>query len=341
MDERTQFYKFLEPLAVPRRSVLNFLSHAPIRTYADIPSYLPESTYWQVAQPHEVNQFIAVAQNGDWEAAVAGLTRHQREYWFSAARADFLSILPSRSFETILDLGCGAGSVTLALSERSGRTIGLDACLESLQILRLKAAHDGKNNVFPVHANATNLPFRDGSVDLILYNGVLERVGYAGAHKDVLFSQRQSLREAWRCLKPGGCLYIGIENRFGANYLLGARDEHTSLRWVNVMPRWLANLYSHLLRKKDFTAFTHSYWGLRGLLSEVGCQTMHFWCPLPTYRDPRLIIDLEANQVDLIGAAARVAPNKVNARLARLGYLIPSVCWRWIAPHYSLVAFKG
>lgn len=169
---------------------------------------------------------------------------------------------------------------------------------------------------------------------------MLERVGYAGAHRDVVGSQRRALAEAYRCLEPGGLLYIGIENRFGANYLLGSRDEHTNLRWVNVMPRGLANWYSVLVKRREFTAFTHSYWGLRKLLSQAGFGAVHFWCPLPTYREPRLLVDLEAEKVDLIGAVSRVAPRRLAPWMQRLGRLFPSRAWRWIAPHYSVVAIK-
>lgn len=319
----------------------DLLAQGPTQLHAGIPSYLPQSTYWQIAHQHEVQTFLDRAGQGHWEEALGGLSRHQLEYWFSTARADFLSILPSPVFDTVLDLGCGAGSVTLMLADRAKKVIGLDACLESLQILDLKARRDGRNNVFPLHASATKIPLRDQTVDLVLFNGVLERVGYAGAYNQVEAAQAAALREAWRCLKPGGCLYIGIENRFGANYLLGARDEHTNLRWVNVMPRWLGNLYSRLVRKREFTAFTHSYWGLTQLLEQAKFEQIHFWCPLPTYRDPRLMVDLEAPRVDLISAVARVAPQRVSPRMAILDRMIPSVCWRWIAPHYSVVAVKS
>ena len=271
---------------------------------------------------------------------MALLSEHQREYWFSRSRADFLSILPRSQFGTILDLGCGAGGVTLNLSGLAEKVIGLDACIESLQILKLKAEREGQSNIFPVHATATELPFKDESVDLVLFNGVLERVGYAGAFSQVQSSQQRALAEAWRCLKPGGCLYLGIENRFGINYLLGARDEHTNLRYVNVLPRGIANLYSKLVRRQDFTAFTHSYWGLRRMMGQAGFGHIHFWCPLPTYRDPRLLVELEAPRVDLLGAVGRVAPHKISPRMRRLGALVPGFCWRYIAPHYSVVALK-
>jgi len=49
---------------------------------------------------------------------------------------------------------------------------------------------------------------------------VLEWTGYG--HDDPLASQEAVLAEASRVLKWGGTLLIGIENRFGAHYFLGA-----------------------------------------------------------------------------------------------------------------------
>jgi ubiquinone/menaquinone biosynthesis C-methylase UbiE len=283
---------------------------------------------------------LTSVQEVGWDAAVSRVEPGLQEYWFSKLRADFRAILPERRFGVALDLGCGAGAVTGALADSCGEIWGVDACLHSLRILRARAMHAGLSNLHVAHATATALPFADAQFDLIVMNGVLERVGYAGRYRLVQSSQAEALVEAYRCLRPGGYLYIGIENRFGANYLLGARDEHTGLRWVNVLPRTLANIYSQLARRKEFTAFTHSHLGLRGMLRQAGFQQSSFWSPLPSYREIRMLEPLMDEGVNLVEAIAKAVPHRVPGAIVHLSKFVPSFVWRHLSPHFAVVAKK-
>jgi hypothetical protein len=141
-------------------------------------------------------------------------------------------------------------------------------------------------------------------------------------------------------LLPGGCLYVGIENRFGGNYLLGAPDEHTGLRYVNVLPRGVANRYSRWMQKKEFTAFTHSYLGLRRMLRQAGFSSIEFWAPIPSYREIRMLEPLSDRRVNLVQIIARQFPHRVPSALVALSHLVPNALWRHVAPHFSVVARK-
>ena len=48
------------------------------------------------------------------------------------------------------------------------------------------------------------------------------------------------LREVKRVLANNGCLYVGIENRFGLPFFLGEKD-HSGLPYTSILPRKLAN----------------------------------------------------------------------------------------------------
>jgi len=306
-----------------------------------VPSFLTTDQFWQIASAQHIEDFLASVQEVGWDAAVSQVPPNLKEYWFSKLRADFRAILPERHFGAVLDLGCGAGAVTGALAASCGEIWGIDACLHSLRILQARALNTGLTNLHVAHATATSLPFADGQFDLIIMNGVLERVGYAGTYRFVQDSQKKALAEAFRCLRPGGYLYIGIENRFGANYLLGAQDEHTGLRWVNVLPRALANIYSKLVRRKEFTAFTHSYLGLRGMLQQAGFQPPSFWSPLPSYREIRMLEPLMDDGVNLVEAIAKSVPHRVPVAFVRLSRFVPTTVWRHLSPHFAVIAKKA
>ena len=45
-----------------------------------------------------------------------------------------------------------------------------------------------------------------------------------------------TISEMRRVLKPGGSIYVGIENRYAYGYFMGAQD-HNRLRYTSILPR--------------------------------------------------------------------------------------------------------
>lgn len=102
-----------------------------------------------------------------------------------------------RRGEFVLDLGCGAGIDTLlaaAASGRNGRVVGIDMTPEMVERARRNAAAAGFGHVEIRQGLIEELPLPDGSVDVVISNGVLN------------LSTRKSrvLAETLRVLRPGG-----------------------------------------------------------------------------------------------------------------------------------------
>lgn len=103
----------------------------------------------------------------------------------------------------VLDAGCGDGINLLGLQsiltqlEIPARLVGMDP-----NPLRLERAAAQFPKVSFVRADATALPFRTGSLDLILCNHVLEHIT-ADVH---------ALAGLRRALSPGGLLILGVPN---------------------------------------------------------------------------------------------------------------------------------
>jgi demethylmenaquinone methyltransferase / 2-methoxy-6-polyprenyl-1,4-benzoquinol methylase len=120
-----------------------------------------------------------------------------RWWWWRTARAfsDILSLPDARA----LDLCCGTGDMTFALRRQAGRNgariVGLDFAHPMLK----RALHKSNGNSPRwIEADALNLPFADGSLDL-----VTSAFGFRN-----LADYDAGLREIVRVLRPGGQLGI-------------------------------------------------------------------------------------------------------------------------------------
>ncbi len=100
---------------------------------------------------------------------------------------------------SLLDGGCGPGSITLELARvvAPGLVLGLD--LESAQFEFARARARGLTNVAFQRGDVRALPVRAASLDALYLNGVL---AYQGAAVDDV------LGEARRVLRPGGVIGV-------------------------------------------------------------------------------------------------------------------------------------
>ena len=101
----------------------------------------------------------------------------------------------------VLDLGSGAGTDTLIACQMvgsEGRVTGIDMTPEMLAKARTAASEMGASNVEFVEAEAEQLPFDDGSFDVVISNGVIDLI----PDKDAVFA------ELFRVLEPGGRIQI-------------------------------------------------------------------------------------------------------------------------------------
>lgn len=102
----------------------------------------------------------------------------------------------------VVDIGCGAGTQTLAWARAGHRASGFDV---SSPLIELATSRAGKESV-PAHfyvGSATDLPCEDRSADVVLLSELLEHIP----------DWQQALNEALRILRPGGLFYCTTTNR--------------------------------------------------------------------------------------------------------------------------------
>jgi ubiquinone/menaquinone biosynthesis C-methylase UbiE len=220
---------------------------------------------------------------------------------FDVSRADFHHLVPLEPNDVVLDYGAGLGSILFGLQPHAGHVVGLDQSLYRARLIRRRAEAIGAGNVTAVcGGNSSRLPFEDSTFNLVVMNGVLEWTPRAQAGNPVEV-HRRVLREVARVLKPGGALYLAIENRYGYRYLWGRRDSHNEgkkLPYVTVIPRLAADLYTRAVSGVPYRTWLHSYRGLRGLLGECGFDRASFFFPYPTYNHFKYFIPVDGPAAD-------------------------------------------
>jgi len=103
--------------------------------------------------------------------------------------------------QTVLDLGCGAGTDLLIAAQMvgsKGRAAGIDMTTSMLDRARASAREMGIENVELHEGLIESLPLADESVDVVISNGVIDLV----PDKQAVFA------EIDRVLRPGGRLQI-------------------------------------------------------------------------------------------------------------------------------------
>lgn len=113
-----------------------------------------------------------------------------------------LDLAELRRGETVLDVGCGTGTLALEAYARvgeTGRVVGVDPALRQIARARSKAARRGFPVDFRVGA-IERLPFPDQSFDVVLSTWMMHHL------PDDL--KRRGLSEIARVLRPAGRLVI-------------------------------------------------------------------------------------------------------------------------------------
>jgi ubiquinone/menaquinone biosynthesis C-methylase UbiE len=115
----------------------------------------------------------------------------------------------------ILEIGCGAGFITVALA-RNGYTVdAIDSVGAMLQMTHAKAVHNGVCDQVRLHlADVHALPFKAGTFDLVIAVGVIPW----------LHSEQVAVLEMQRVLKTGGHLLLTADNSARLNRVMDPRS---------------------------------------------------------------------------------------------------------------------
>ena len=121
---------------------------------------------------------------------------------------------------TIIDVGCGTGQITRALTKIGARVIGIDPSTRQLE--RARSEPSLGNEVY-IKGTAENLPFDNQSIDIILF--------FNSFHHVPKHNYSRTLIESHRVLRPGGKLFFAEPIADGPQFELSKLiNDETNIR---------------------------------------------------------------------------------------------------------------
>lgn len=175
--------------------------------------------------------------------------------WLRTLQKQTISAMSPRSFNHVLDVGCGTGWAVLHISQilTEGRACGIDISPAMIQKARANAA--GLENIEFKVGGAENIPYDNEQYDLVMSTSSFHH------YPDPV----RALREFWRILKPGGNAYILDTCRDGSLFVFLYDIGHKILMGDHVR-------YYHTSEIKEF--FIKA--GFKDVLEEFRKQRL-FW----------------------------------------------------------------
>lgn len=118
---------------------------------------------------------------------------------------------------SILDIGCGAGRISIYLAQRGYQVTGIDVCEGLLSVAREISKKRSQDIHFSL-SEGTKLSFPDEEFDALIGFKIL-------CYIPTRELRNQQLKEFYRVLKPGGMCII-TQNVVPDEYIDDANDEH-------------------------------------------------------------------------------------------------------------------
>jgi SAM-dependent methyltransferase len=161
-----------------------------------LPFFLAPSQ-WDPAIPRLAERFTVVTTGGPHLGGVASLEDRAQMASYQAMFRTLIDTIAPRPGETILEIGCGAGSLVRLLARRLGGANPITAADVNPFLLReaaqLAEAEGLVGAIQFTHGNAEALPFEDNAFDCVYSVTVFEECD-AG----------RAIAEAIRVVRPGG-----------------------------------------------------------------------------------------------------------------------------------------
>lgn len=135
-------------------------------------------------------------------------TKEERKQIFAAelCRYKYLGLEHFLSGARLADIGCGTGHRVMPMAQHFGvgEYVGVDHSSASLGVAKELADELGMKNVTLREGDVFQLPFEDGSVDIVICQGVLHHTS----------DPYRGFKELVRICRPGGFINIYLYNKY-------------------------------------------------------------------------------------------------------------------------------
>ena len=219
----------------------------------------------------ELLALVSEHERAEYDRLIAEKKSWPVLYHLSDLRGNILRQIPMDGTEKVLEIGAGCGAVTGALATKAAKV----DCVElSKRRSMINAKQNrGYDNIEIYVGNFETIePELPADYNIVTLIGVFEYASYYLQAKDPF---RAMLKTAMAHVKPGGRLYIAIENRLGLKYFAGCREDHSG-KFYEGIEGYSADAHAKTFSKKEW----------EDLLESCGYIDYTFYYPYPDYKLP-------------------------------------------------------
>jgi SAM-dependent methyltransferase len=214
------------------------------------------------------------------------------------------------TFSSVLDIGCGKGSLLGTFAPMAKQLAGIDYSVECIGYSRALLRERGYPQCALAVSEAEHLPFDTGAFDFVSALDVIEH----------LADQAEGVREAFRVLREGHLLFLNSPNR----YSVMAPEDHCRLWFVGFLPYRYQRAYVRWKADYNYVGVRLlSYWSVGRLVTSHTERVATSTVPMDGGNDP--------NDSRL---------ERLLRRSAFLRWLLNSTPLKYFAPSHHLLALK-
>ena len=223
---------------------------------------------------------------------------------YSEKRVAALELLQLNGKESVVDLGCMWGALSIPTAKQVEYVLGIDQTLESLKFTEFRAKEENLENIELLCGNLREIILPENSFDVAIVNGVLEWIPetetivvedyikknnkrFSEGNPKIM--QMNFLKNIHNGLKNKGRIFLAIENRYDYKMFFGQKDPHSGLHFTTISPRWLANAISKVFKNREYRPWIYSFQEIQELLNKANFKNIHLFSCWPDYRFPEYI----------------------------------------------------
>ena len=241
------------------------------RVELDLSWYSGEDPYSDGSIEEKLLSIVRDSDPSDFLKIIAEENSWPVLYHLSHLRGNILCQAPLNKEKKVLEIGSGCGAITGTLADMAGQV----DCVELTKSRSLINAcrNREKENIRIFVGDFEDMePFLDRDYDVVTLIGVFAQACCFLHTRDPF---RDFLRTAMSHIRPGGKLYIAIENRLGLKYFAGCREEHSGKMFEGI-EGYAPDAHVHTFSRGEWVK----------LLEECGYRNYTFYYPYPDYRFP-------------------------------------------------------
>lgn len=249
------------------------ISGLEIKPRLNLTWYNDKDLYSDGTVEDEIIQILIENDIEDFSQAIYKNFSWPTYYHLTHIRKNILNWYPFKKEDSILEIGCGMGAITNMLCDKCGKVTAVELSKRRATATLLRCRN--QENLDIIVGNLNDIQFKE-KFDYITLIGVLE---YQGHYTDSDNPYKDFLIKISNLLKPGGKLLLAIENKYGAKYWCGAREDHTGIPFDGLNQYNIGNKNARTFSKQE----------LKELLEKSGYSNNFFYYPMPDYKMPTVI----------------------------------------------------